>query len=244
MRLPASLATAAASLALAAGPAAAGPLSGTTIAVDPGHNGGDASHPAATNMLVPAGDFLKACDTTGTAIPGGITEAAFNLDVARRLRRALRSLGARVVLTRATNDGVGPCVDRRAAIGNRAHADAAISIHADGNLGRGARGFHVIAPGYVRGYTGPIVRPSHRLALAIRRAVIARTGMPISNYIGTDGISTRTDLGGLNLSRVPKVFLESGNMDDRTDAALLSSGRFRAREALAVAAGLRAFLGR
>jgi N-acetylmuramoyl-L-alanine amidase len=225
-------------------PAVAAPLSGVTIAIDPGHNGADGAHPTAINKLVPAGGFLKACDTTGTAIPGGISEAAFNLDVARRLRRVLAGLGARVVMTRTTNDGVGPCVNERAAIGNRAHASAAISIHADGNLSRGNRGFHVIEPGYLRGYTGPIVAPSHRLALAVRRAMVRGTSMPLSNYIGTRGISTRTDLGGLNLSRVPKVFVESGNMDDRADAALLSSGRFRAREALALAAGLRAFLGR
>jgi N-acetylmuramoyl-L-alanine amidase len=232
-------------LVLATGsPALAAPLTGTTIAIDPGHDGGNFSHPTAINALVPAGGFLKACDTTGTAIPGGITEAAFTLDVARRLRRVLVSLGAHVVMTRTTNDGVGPCVNVRAAIGNRAHADAAVSIHADGNLGRGNRGFHVIEPGFLRGYTGPIVAPSHRLALAIRRAMIRGTSMPISNYIGVHGISTRTDLGGLNLSRVPKVFLESGNMQNRTDAALLSSGGFRAREALALAAGLRAFLGR
>lgn len=249
MRLPAGLAAVAVAVAVTVSlpvcaSAVAGPLTGTTVAIDPGHNGSNGAHPAAINALVPAGGFMKACDTTGTAIPGGITEAAFTLDVARRLRRVLLSLGARVVMTRTTNDGVGPCVDQRAAIGNRAHASAAISIHADGNFGRGNRGFHVIEPGYLRRYTAPIVRPSHRFALAVRRALARGTSMPISNYIGSRGISTRTDLGGLNLSRVPKVFVESGNMDSRADAALLSSGRFRAREALALAAGLRVFLGR
>lgn len=232
-------------LFLAVAPAAiASPLDGVTIAIDPGHNGANWSHPSQINALVSAGGFRKPCDTTGTAIPGGISEASFTLDVAKRLRRVLLSLGARVVMTRTTNSGVGPCVNQRAAIGNRAHADAAVSIHADGNLGRGNRGFHVIEPGLVRGYTGRIVGRSHRLALTIRRAMLRGTSMPISNYIGHNGISRRTDLGGLNLSKVPKVFLESGNMDNRQDAALLSRGRFRAREALAIAAGLRAFLGR
>ena len=48
---------------------------------------------------------------------GRLTEAAFTLDVARRLQRRLQRLGARVLMTRATNDGVGPCVDERAATG-------------------------------------------------------------------------------------------------------------------------------
>ena len=61
------------------------PLAGRTILVDPGHNGGNATHPAAINRLVPAGGFRKACDTTGTATNDGrLTEAAFTFDVARR----------------------------------------------------------------------------------------------------------------------------------------------------------------
>ena len=38
------------------------------------------------------------------------------------------------------------------------------------------------------------------------------TGHPYSDYLGEEGIDVRTDLGGLNLSTVPKVFLEVGNM--------------------------------
>ena len=44
------------------------------------------------------------------------------------LRADLRRAGARVVLTRTSNDGVGPCVNRRARILNAAHADVAIDI--------------------------------------------------------------------------------------------------------------------
>ena len=50
--------------------------------------------------------------------------------------------GARVVLTRTSDTGWGPCITERAAIANRAHADAAISIHADGGPATG-RGYHV-----------------------------------------------------------------------------------------------------
>src|SRR5712671_5683167 len=119
-------------LALIAAPAAAagGPLSGRTVAIDPGHNGGNYQHAAEIGRLVDAGTLRKACDTTGTATADGYTEAAYNLDVALRLRDVLAAAGANVVMSRTTNDGWGPCIDERAAIGNRAHADAAISIHA------------------------------------------------------------------------------------------------------------------
>src|SRR5207244_9143389 len=108
-----------------------GGLTGKTIAIDPGHNGANGSHPEEINRPVDAGGFKKECDTTGTATNAGYTEAAYTFDVATRLAAVLRAAGATVVMTRSTNDGVGPCIDRRAAIGNEAKADAAISIHAD-----------------------------------------------------------------------------------------------------------------
>src|SRR5579862_2997698 len=73
MRLP-TIATAL--LLAAAGPAAAaGPLAGKTIAVDPGHNGGNYLHTAEIDRIVDAGALRKACDTTGTATDDGYSEA-------------------------------------------------------------------------------------------------------------------------------------------------------------------------
>ena len=54
----------------------------------------------------------------------------------------------------------------------------------------------------------------------------------------------RSDLGGLNLSDVPKVFVETGNMRSRADARLLESPGFRERIARSIAAGLSRFLSR
>src|SRR5215210_7717325 len=131
------------SLALAV--ALALPLAGKTVTIDPGHNGGNAAHAAQIARLVDAGTLRKACDTVGASTDDGYSEHAYNLDVALRLARVLRAQGARVVLTRTNDTGWGPCITRRAAIGNRARADAAISIHADGGPATG-RGFHVIYP--------------------------------------------------------------------------------------------------
>jgi len=217
------------------------PLHGKTIAVDPGHNGRNWAHPQEINRLVDAGTLHKACDTTGTSTADGYSEAAYNFDVALRLRAVLRAAGARVVLTRTSNDGWGPCITTRAAIGNRAHADAAISIHADGGPSAG-RGFHVISPPSIRGLTDDIAVSSRRLALDVRDAFHAGTGMPYSTYVGRDGLDVRSDLGGLNLSDVPKVFIETGNMRNATDAVLLESPAFREREARALALGLARFL--
>ena len=144
-------------------------LSGTTIAIDPGHNSGNFSHPREINRLVDAGTLRKACDTTGTATNAGYREADFNFDVAKRLRRILQAAGAKVVMTRTATTPWGPCITKRAAIGNRAHADAAISIHADGGPAAG-RGFHVIYPPSIGGLTDDIAKSSKRLARAVRNA--------------------------------------------------------------------------
>jgi N-acetylmuramoyl-L-alanine amidase len=218
------------------------PLAGKTVAIDPGHNGRNWAHPAQIGRLVDAGTLRKACDTTGTATADGYGEAAYNLDVALRLARILRAEGAHVVLTRKTNGGWGPCITTRAAVGNRVHADAAISIHADGGPA-GGRGFHVIYPPPIRRLTDDIAAGSRRLALAVRAAFRAGTGEPYSTYAGRAGLDVRSDLGGLNLSDVPKVFVETGNMRNAADARRLESPAYRRREAEALARGLEAFLG-
>lgn len=228
-------------LATPAAAASPAPLAGRTIVLDPGHNGGNRFHAREIGRLVDAGTLRKPCDTVGAQTAAGYPEWAFTLDVAQRLATILRHAGARVVLTRTSNRGWGPCITRRAAIGNRARADAALSIHADGGPA-GGRGFHVIGPVSVRGLTDDIAAPSRRLALAVRSAYRAGTGLAYSTYAGRRGLAARSDLGGLNLSNVPKVFVECGNMRNAHDAALLSDGRFRQRIAEALARGLNAYL--
>ena len=227
--------------ALVALAAATSPLAGTTVHVDAGHNGANGAHPAQINRRVPAGTggYRKACDTSGAQTNDGrLTEARFTLDVARRLQRRLERLGARVVMTRTTDDGVGPCVDERAAIGNRARADLALSIHADGGP-PGGRGFHVIAPLAGRAARPSIVAPSLRFARQLR-ARLDGIGLRRANYIaGGDGLDQRSDLGGLNLSRVPKAFVELGNMRNAGEARLLRRGAQRDRYAIALARAIR-----
>ncbi|MDQ6776454.1 MAG: N-acetylmuramoyl-L-alanine amidase [Actinomycetota bacterium] len=226
----------------AAQPLAAQPLGGKLVVLDPGHNGDNYLHPEIINGLVPAGrGQVKACDTTGTSTNAGYSEAAFNFDVALRLQRLLLAQGAHVVLTRHTNTGVGPCVNVRAAIGNTAHANAVISIHADG-APAGGRGFSVLYAPDV-GSTARIYPASLGLAHDVDHALGASGVLPVSNYVGPGGYSIRTDLAGLNLSTRPKIFVELGNMRNGTDAAIETSPRGRQRLAEALYAGLARFLG-
>lgn len=66
--------------------------------------------------------------------------------------------------------------------------------------------------------------------------------MPPADYIGEGGFSERDDLGGLNLSDVPVVFLEAGNMRHPSDAALLVDEDFQSAVARAVVDAVTAFL--
>ena len=219
---------------------AAHPLTGITVAVDPGHNPGNYRHGRQIARLVSAGNFRKACDTTGTAAPGGMSEARLNLRVAFLLRNRLRQLGARVILTQnGRRPSWGPCINRRARIGNR--ADVAISIHADGSLAAGPRGFHIIRPRRLRGLTTDIYADSKRFARLARGQLLRGTSLPTSNYVGRRGIIARSDIGGLNLSNVPKILVEMGNMKSRRDMRTLRRRRGQQRVAMALARAIVSF---
>ncbi|OXM70643.1 N-acetylmuramoyl-L-alanine amidase [Amycolatopsis vastitatis] len=216
------------------------PAAGKVVVLDPGHNGGNGSHPAEINRPVPAGrGQTKPCNTTGTSTNAGYPEHAFTFDVAQRVGKALAAKGIRVVYTRQDDTGVGPCVDQRAAIGNEARADAVVSIHADGSDSAGANGFHVA-------YSSPPLNaaqgePSTRLAQTLRDTM-RTSGFSPANYIGANGLSARTDLAGLNLSTRPVALVECGNMRNAAEAARMTSAEGRQQFAAAITAAIEAYL--
>jgi N-acetylmuramoyl-L-alanine amidase len=220
------------------------PLVGLTIAIDPGHQLGNARHTRQIDRRVPAGGFMKACNTTGTSTKAGFAEATFNFRVAQRLRTLLERFGARVIMTRYRNSHAlwGPCVDHRGRFGNEQHADLKISIHGDGSYAQGD-GFHVIAPAWSRNWTADIYRASKALAYQTRQAFIDM-GFSVSDYSGVRGIEFRSDLATLNLSNVPVVLVECGNMRNPHDARVMSSQPGRNRYARGLLHAIRAFLNR
>ncbi|WP_328925445.1 N-acetylmuramoyl-L-alanine amidase [Streptomyces sp. NBC_00190] len=225
---------------------AKGTLTGRTVVIDPGHNTGNFKHTDEIDQQVDIGTGRKECDTTGTTTNSGYMEAEFTLDVSLRLRTALEAQGAKVVLTHEADRPWGPCINERARIGNEAKADAVVSVHADG-VSAGNRGFHVILPAKVKGGaadTAAIVEPSRLLGERIAGNFARTTGSAPANYLGSGtGLVVRDDLGGLNLSTRPKVFIECGNMRDAKDAAQLTSPEWRQKAAQGIADGIVGFLG-
>jgi N-acetylmuramoyl-L-alanine amidase len=219
---------------------APGPLAGKIVGIDPGHNGLNHSDPAFLSRQIWNGRESESCDTTGAQTDSGYTEARFNFNVATYLRADLRRDGARVVMTRADNHGLGPCVDRRAEIINQSHANVAIDIHADGGPPSG-RGFTVLEP-IADGPNDKVINSSVRFGSYVRSAFLVGTPIPTSDYYGQNGIIFRDDLAGLNLTTVPKVLIECGNMRNATDAALLATASVQRRIARALAAAIIRFL--
>jgi N-acetylmuramoyl-L-alanine amidase len=215
---------------------AAGNLSGMTVVLDPGHNGvADSS----ISRQVPNGrGGTKACNTSGTSASDGYPEHSFTWDVTQHIRDALEQQGVHTVMTRDSDNGVGPCVDQRAALANAAKPDAIISIHADGGPPSG-RGFHV-------NYSSPPLsdvqaQPTVQLATTMRDA-LAASGLTESNYVGAQGLYGRADLAGLNLAQYPAILIELGNMKNAGDATQIESPDGRAQYAKAVTDGITTYL--
>ena len=216
------------------------PLAGKIVGIDPGHNGLSYTAPQIINQPVWNGQEDEACDTTGTETDSGYTEAQYNFNVAADLEADLEAEGAEVVMTRLSNSGIGPCVTTRAAIINEAHADVAVDIHADGGPADG-RGFAVLEP-VADGPNNAVIASSAAFATIMDNTFLADTGMPVSTYDGVDGLQPRDDLAGLNLTTVPKVLIECGNMRNATDAAILVTPGFQMSAAAAMAQAITVYL--
>jgi N-acetylmuramoyl-L-alanine amidase len=224
---------------------AAKALAGKVIQIDPGHNVTNWRYPAEINRPVLYGPpgATKPCDTTGTATDSGYPEARYTLAVGLHVVKYLRWMGATVVMTPVNTRPWGPCITGRAALGNRIHADAAVSIHADG-APSWAHGFYVIAPSTPLPNVGLGPRRIARdvkLGKAMLKAYGAVTGMHYSNLYPT-GFLRSDAYGGTDLSHVPKIFIETGNMRSAGNAARMESRTFRHRIALGIAEGIRLYL--
>jgi N-acetylmuramoyl-L-alanine amidase len=208
------------------------------VVIDPGHNGANWMNPSIINQLVPDGRGQKACDTTGTATNDGYAEAAFTFTRALRIREILLASGASVEMTRGNNSSVGPCVNARAEIGNSAHGDVALSLHGDGGPSSG-HGFAVLVP-VSSSTNSAVVASSREFGKTLVNSFTSV--MPVSDYLGSQGLQPRSDLAGLNLTKIPKVLIECGNMRNTNDAGLMKDGGWQERAAQQIAQAITTFL--
>jgi N-acetylmuramoyl-L-alanine amidase len=163
--------------------------------------------------------------------------------VGTRLKALLEKAGARVEMTRSDNsrDSWGPCVWDRAKMANRIGADAMVSIHADG-ASSGSKGFFAITPSLIKGWTDDVVKKDRRLATSMIAGMKA-AGAPPSNYIGGQLMVSR-DTTSLNVSNVPTVTIEVGNMRNAEEARRMSSSAGQKQYAEWLYAGIERYFSR
>lgn len=209
-------------------------LAGKNIVIDPGHSNGQ----HLTNKVPDGRGGSKPCNTSGTATNSGYPEHTANWKVALILQTELQEKGATVHLTKKDDHADKVCVDRRGQIPNEKHADAFLSIHANGSQSSAPHGFFVMV-------SNPPLNsaqgePSRKLARAVSEG-LRGAGLTPSTIFGADP-APRSDLATLNFAKVPAVMVELGEMRNPQDAQRLSSPQGQQQYASGLAKGIISFL--
>lgn len=189
-----------------------GTLAGKLIVIDPGHGGKE----------------------TG-AQAGGAKEKNVNLQLAKDLAAALTRLGAKVELTRETDQLVSLAARPETAV--KCGADFFISLHCNSNLSPNS------ATGIETYYH--MEEPSPKLlAYAVHDGVCKFTGMcdrrPRSDRsLYQSGLAV---LRRLSDTGIPGVLLEYGYLNNKSDRAKLLNSGYRVKLVGGIIAGLKAYI--
>ncbi|UTR16198.1 N-acetylmuramoyl-L-alanine amidase [Salipaludibacillus sp. LMS25] len=160
-----------------------GQLDGKTIFVDAGHGGSDPG-----------------------AIVDGISEKAIALDVSLKLRHALESEGANVVMSRTGDSYIE--VGERAEMANAAGADLFISIHANAFTSSSVNGSEVFYSSQTYGDS------SRQLAQAIQSQLVNGLNRADRGVVERD-LTVLTELD------MPGILIEPGFMSNSSDMDML-----------------------
>ena len=192
------------SLVLALGAATSGKLAGRTIVVDPGHGSSGI-----------AGTF----DRGGTG-PSGLTESAADLSIALKVSELLEAAGARVILTRTSEDSAAaPAADDRAVIVDSSAGDLLVSIH------QSVAGHALDAAGTRTYYWA---QDSLQVAERFQNALLAALDRP---NLGVQRVSLE-QVGGA--PAMPAVLVECADIDTVSGERLLRSDAGQQKAAQAI----------
>ena len=186
------------------------PLKGVIIGLDPGHQRKGNSN---LEPERPGSDQMKKKVSSGTAGRfTGVPEYVVNLQVSIKLKKALESLGAQVVMTRETHD-VDISNAERATMVNRANVDCWLRIHANGSDNPEVHGMFMLVPavGSMAADDPDVQERSAILAETLLQAAQNSTGAK------SLGIQARSDQTGFGWSEVPVCTFEMGHMTNKTE---------------------------
>ncbi|UDQ96683.1 N-acetylmuramoyl-L-alanine amidase [Lentisphaerota bacterium WC36G] len=187
-----------------------------TIVIDPGHGGKD------------------------NGAGKGIYEKNVNLQIARRAKKHLSSLGYRVLMTRSGDQYLS--LSARNAYCERNKGDLFISIHANAASAsvRGIETFILVPAGYKSSNGGSRARYNTGNKCDNNNALL---GYEIHNEIlkSTNGIERsmkHAQFAVLKKSKVPAVLIETGFLSNYKDKKLLASAWYQEKIALGIAKGV------
>ena len=197
---PAIDATATAESTATPEPTEAPRLYGLRIGIDPGHQEHANSE---KEPVAPGSSETKAKVSSGTAgVSTGVAEYITNLEVALKLREALKAQGCEVYMTRETND-VDISNLERAEMMNELGVDLVLRLHCDGATDKSANGIGM----FVR-KTGEKQEESEAAAAVLLAAMSEATGAKAR------GVFLRDTYTMNNWSIVPCILVEMGYMSN------------------------------
>lgn len=177
-------------------------LAGEVISIDAGHGGRDPG-----------------------AVANGLQEKELNLDVALRVEKRLKDLGATVIMTRKTDVFIE--LGQRARIANDAKASSFISIHGNAFTAsaNGTETFH-----------HPTSTEGRKLATALQTELIEE--LSTTNR----GVKSN-NFAVLRLTNMPSALVELGFLTNVAEAQRLKTNDFREKSAIAIVNGLETYYG-
>jgi N-acetylmuramoyl-L-alanine amidase len=210
------------------------PLKDVVIGLDPGHQrtGNSRLEPGR-----PDSDNMKKKVSTGTAGRfTGVPEYVVTLQVSLKLKQALESLGARVVMTREKHD-VDISNAERAKLMNSAKVDCWLRIHANGSDNPDIHGMFMLVPAKDSMATDDPAVQEQSVALAetLLKAALSSAGAE------SLGVVPRSDQTGFGWSQVPVCTFEMGHMTNKEEDFQLVSEIYQNKIVQGLAEGFVAY---
>lgn len=203
------------------------------IVLDPGHAAVIAS---GYEPLGPGSGQMKARGTSGTqGVSTKVNEYQLNLKISLQLKTLLQKRGCKVILTRTDNKTALSNIER-AAIANKAHADAYIRIHANGDSNSSLNGAMTICTTSHSPYVSSMYQKNKALSTALLNAYVKATGCRKQFVWETDSMT------GSNWSNVPTTIIEMGYMSNPAEDRRMQNSSYQKKMVSGIASGISNYL--